>query len=106
MIGYQISFFSNQDHKHHGKPVSEWILEQAQKMGVRGATLLNATEGFGRHGRIHSAHFFDLSDQPQEVVLAVTAEEADKLFEKINEQEIKVFYTKTKIEFGMLGNNN
>ncbi|MBN1377932.1 MAG: DUF190 domain-containing protein [Gammaproteobacteria bacterium] len=104
MIGYQLSFFTNQDHRHHGKPVSEWLIEEARKLGIRGATLLNASEGYGQHRRIHSTHFFDLSDQPQEVVLAVTAEEADKLFEKINAEEIRVFYTKTKIEFGMLGN--
>ena len=103
MIGYQLSFFTNQDHRHHGKPVSEWILKQAQKLGIRGATLLNATEGYGQHRRIHSAHFFDLSEQPQEVVLAVTEEEADKLLAKLNEEAVKVFYTKTKIEFGMLG---
>lgn len=103
MIGYQLSFFTNQDHRHHGKPVSEWILEQSRKLGIRGATLLNASEGYGQHRRIHSTHFFDLSEQPQEVILAVTEEEADKLFAKLNEETVKVFYTKTKIEFGMLG---
>ncbi len=103
MIGYQLSFFTNQDHRHHGKPVSEWILEQSRKLRIRGATLLNASEGYGQHRRIHSTHFFDLSEQPQEVILAVTEEEADKLFAKLNEETVKVFYTKTKIEFGMLG---
>jgi PII-like signaling protein len=106
MIGYQLSFFTNQDHKHHGKPIAEWIVEQACKLGIRGATLLNASEGYGHHRRIHSTHFFDLSDQPQEVILAVTEDEANKLFAEINEQAIKVFYTKTKIEFGMLGDDN
>lgn len=104
MIGYQLSFFTSQDHKHHGKPLAEWILEQAKSLGIRGATLINATEGYGQHGRLHSAHFFDLAEQPQEIVLAVTESEAARLFEKINEEAIKVFYTKTKIEFGVLGN--
>ena len=106
MIGYQLSFFTNQDHKHHGKPVSEWLVEEARKLGISGATLVNATEGFGQHRRIHSTHFFDLSDQPQEVILAVTAEEADNLFKRINDESIKVFYTKTKIEFGVLGGSD
>ncbi len=104
MIGYQLSFFTSQNHKHRGKPVSEWIIEHAHKIGIRGATLLNATEGYGQHRRIHSTHFFDLSEQPQEIVLAVTEEEANKLFAVIRDEAIKVFYTKSKIEFGMLGN--
>ena len=103
MIGYQLSFFTNQDHKHHGKPVAEWIIEHARKIEIRGATLLNASEGFGRHRRIHSTHFFDLSDQPQEVVLAVTEDEANKLFDLIAKEKIKIFYIKTKVEFGTLG---
>lgn len=103
MIGYQLSFFTHHDHRHHGKPVAEWLVEQARKLGIRGATVLNASEGYGQHRRIHSTHFFELSDQPQEVIMAVTAEEMDTLFEKINQEAIKIFYTKTKIEFGTLG---
>lgn len=81
MNGYQITFFTQQDKRHHGKPLADWLVHLAQEMGLRGATLIAGSEGFGHHGRIHSAHFFELADQPVEVLVAVTAEEAERLFE-------------------------
>lgn len=103
MNGYQLSFLTVQGHSHQGKPVAEWLVNVAMEMGLRGATLIAGTEGFGKHRRIHSAHFFELTDQPIEVVMAVTREEADRLFDRLRSEKIHVFYVKTPVEFGMLG---
>lgn len=103
MTGYQVSFFTIQDHRHKRKPVADWLVQLAKEMGLRGATLIPAGEGFGRHRRIHSAHFFELTDQPVEVVMAVTEEESERLFERLREEGIHLFYVKTPVEFGMLG---
>lgn len=100
MQGYQLTFFTQQDHEHHGKPLGHWLVEEAKAMGIGGATLLAASEGFGRHRRLHSAHFIELSDQPLEVVLAVTAAEADQLFARLKAEKIRLFYCKTPVEFG------
>ncbi len=72
-------------------------------MGIGGATLTAASEGFGHHRRIHSVHFIELADQPLEVVMAVTAEEADRLFARLKVENVRVFYSKTPIEFGTTG---
>ncbi len=103
MQGFQITFFTQQDHRHKGKPLADWLVHLAQEMGLRGATLIAGGEGFGQHGRIHSARFFELADQPQEVVMAATAEEADRLFERLNAEGVHLFYVKTPVEFGVLG---
>lgn len=103
MNGYQITFFTQQDKRHQGKPVADWLLHLAQEMGLRGATLIAGSEGFGHHGRIHSAHFFELADQPLEVLMAVTAEESDRLFERLRAEGVHLFYVKTPVEFGVLG---
>lgn len=103
MHGFQLTFFTQQDHRHRGKSLAHWLVEEARAMGIGGATLLTATEGYGHHRRIHSVHFIELTDQPLEVVMAVTAEEADRLFAKLNEEKIKLFYSKTPIEFGTTG---
>lgn len=103
MQGFQLTFFTQQDRKHHGRPLAEWIIEEARRLGIGGATLIPAAEGFGHHGRLHSARFFELADQPLEVTLAVTPEEADRLFGRLVEEQIKVFYIKAPIEFGLLG---
>jgi len=103
MNGYQITFFTIQGHRHKGKPVGDWLVHLAQDMGLAGATLLSAGEGFGHHRRMHSARFIELTEQPQEVVMIVTTEEADRLFERLENEGIRLFYSRTPAEFGMLG---
>ena len=103
MNGYQITFFTQQDHRHKGKPIGDWLIHLTQDMGLRGATLIPGGEGFGHHRRIHSAHFFELADQPQEVVMAVTEDEAQRLFERLRAEGVHLFYVKAPVEFGTLG---
>lgn len=103
MNGYQITFFTHQDKRHKGKPLGDWLVHLAQELGLRGATLLAGGEGFGHHRRLHSAHFFELADQPVEIMIAATVAEADKLFARLQAEDIHLFYVKTPVEFGMLG---
>src|SRR5439155_27375813 len=101
--GYQLTFFTQQGHQHCGKPLAHWLVEEARKMGIGGATLVPASEGFGHHRRIHSARFVELADQPLEVIMAVTTEESDQLFAKLRAEKIKLFYTRMPVEFGTTG---
>ena len=103
MNGYQITFFTRQDHKHHGKPLGEWLVLLARDMGLPGATLIAGGEGYGHHRRIHSAHFFELADQPQEVQMALSEADAQRLFERLRAESVHLFYVKTAVEFGTLG---
>ncbi|MBT0961539.1 DUF190 domain-containing protein [Denitromonas iodatirespirans] len=103
MKGYQIIFFTQQDKRHHHKPMAEWLMLTARDMGLRGATILAGSEGFGQHRRIHSAHFFELADQPQEVVMTATAEEWERLAAHLTAEGVRLPYVKCEIEFGILG---
>ena len=103
MNGYQITFFTQQNRRHHGKPLGDWLVHLAQEMGLRGATLIAGSEGFGHHGRIHSAHFFELTDQPLEVLMAATEAEAERLFARLRAEGVSLFYVKMPVEFGTLG---
>ena len=105
MKGYQLSFFTQQDRKHGHQPLGEWLLEVARRLGIGGATLLTAAEGFGHARKIHSARFFELSDQPIEVTMAVSIEEAERLFARLRDEGVKVFYVKTAIEYGTTGDS-
>ncbi|RPH59488.1 MAG: DUF190 domain-containing protein, partial [Burkholderiales bacterium] len=80
-----------------------WLVREARRLGVRGATLIAATEGFGHAGKLRSAHFFELADQPVEVIIAVSESDAERLFQRLREENIDVFYVKAPIEFGMTG---
>ena len=103
MQGYQLTFFTQQDHRHHGKSLAYWLVDKARAMGIGGATLVAAAEGFGHHRRLHGAHLLSFPDQPLEVVMAVTTEEADRLFAMLKAEKIKVVYSKTPVEFGTIG---
>jgi PII-like signaling protein len=103
MNGFQITFFTQQDRRHHGKLVAHWLMELAKALDIHGATMIGATEGFGHHGRFHSVHFFDMADQPIEIVMAVTVEEAEQVFARLRAEKIRIVYAKTPVEFGILG---
>lgn len=103
MNGYQITFFTQQDRRIHGVPVGEWLIALAKEMGLHGATLQAAAEGFGRSGKVHAAHFVELADQPIEVVAIVTSEEADQLLARVRSAGLRLFYVKAPVEFGTLG---
>jgi len=103
MNGYQITFFTQQDRKHKGKPLGDWLVHLAKEMGLRGATLIAASEGVGHDGRFHSAHFFEQTDQPVAVILAVDEDESNRLFARLRAEGVHLFYVKTPIEFGILG---
>ncbi len=103
MKGYQLTFYTQQGRRNHGKPLAEWLLTAARDLGIRGGTIMAAAEGFGHDRRFHSAHFFDLADQPLEVIFAVSQEECDRLFALLAQQELRLFYVKTPVEFGTVG---
>ena len=103
MNGYQITFFTHQDRRHKGKQMAEWLLGLVNELGLRGASLHSGGESFSRGRRIHSAHFFELSDQPVEVLVAVSSEQSVRLFERLRAENVHLFYVKTPVEFGVLG---
>ncbi|MEL0028914.1 MAG: DUF190 domain-containing protein [Perlucidibaca sp.] len=101
MNGYQITFFTQQDRHHRGMPLADWLVRLAGELDLRGATLIPASEGSGHHHHLHSAHFFDLADQPLTVLMAVTEDEAARLFQHLRAEGVNVFFVKTAVEFGM-----
>jgi PII-like signaling protein len=103
MNGYQINFYTLQNRKYQDQPLAEWLLEKAQIMGIRGATVIHADESFGSDRQIHATRFFEQSEQPVMVIMVVSEQEAKTLFELIKSTNIKLFYTKTPVEFGVVG---
>lgn len=103
MNGYQLTFFTEQNRRHGHQALWEWLVETIKSLGLRGVTVFMAEEGFGRDGRLHSAHFFELADQPVEITMVVTEEEVSRIFQYLQQENIHLFYAKSKVEFGMLG---
>lgn len=104
MNGCQLTFFTQQDRKHHSHSLAHWLLEEARRLGISGATLITGAEGFGHDRTIRSSRFFELTDQPIEVTMAVSNSDADRLLARLKEEGVDIFYVKAPIEFGMTGN--
>ncbi|SDX26600.1 PII-like signaling protein [Collimonas sp. OK242] len=103
MKGFQLEFFTQQDRRHKGKQLSNWLLDVAHSHGIRGATVFTGAIGYGHDRRFHSAHFFELADQPVEVTMVVSEEESDRLFEFLLQEGVHMFYVKLPVEFGKIG---
>lgn len=100
MQGFQLSFFTRSDARYGHHPLGDWLVQEARRLGMGGATLIGANEGYGRDRRIHSVHFIEMSDQPIEVSLAVSAEDCDRSMARLRELKLDLFNVKAPIEFG------
>ncbi|KAA0911119.1 DUF190 domain-containing protein [Pusillimonas sp. ANT_WB101] len=104
MTGYQVTFFTQQDRHHGHHPLHQWLMELLRTMGIRGATMTAAQEGLGIHHKLHSARFFDLADQPIEITVVLTNAECDDLMARLRaEADLHLFYAKSPVEFGVIG---
>ncbi len=103
MQGYQLTFFTEQDRRHDHQSIGEWLLEFARAHGAAGGTLLAGSEGIDHAGHVHSAHFFDLADQPLIVIVTLEQAACEKLMQALAQEEIDLAYVRTPIEFGRIG---
>lgn len=103
MHGSLLRFYVHEDHRHHGKLVWEWLLEQGNALGIRGGSAFKAMAGFGRHHLLHEARFFELAGSiTVEIEFIVTAEEAQALFALLNRENIRLFYANLPVRFGII----
>jgi PII-like signaling protein len=102
MKGTYLKFYVHENRKHHHRLVYEWLLEQAKKIGIHGASAFKAIAGFGRHGVLHEQHFFELAgDLPVEVVFVISEDEADRLLALIRAEKLSLFYVRIPIDYGV-----
>ena len=103
MQGSLFRFYVHEDHRHHGKLVWEWLLEQGNRLGIRGGSAFKAMAGFGRHHMLHEARFFELAGSlTVEVEFIVTPEEAQKLLDLLHAEKVRLFYAYTPARFGVI----
>jgi PII-like signaling protein len=103
MDGSFLRFYVHEGHRVHHSLAWEWLLVQANKMGIRGGSAFRAMAGFGRHHMLHEAHFFELAGTlTVEVEFIVTEEEASKLLELIHKEKVRLFYARIPAHFGVV----
>jgi uncharacterized protein len=103
MQGSFLRFYVHEDQRHRRRLVWEWLLEQANSLGIRGGSAFRAMAGFGRHHVLHESTFFELAGTlTVEVEFIVTEAEAKKLLELVRAEGIRVFYASVPACFGIL----
>jgi PII-like signaling protein len=101
--GHFLRFYVHEHHRHHHQLLWEWLLQQANKLGIRGGSAFKAMAGFGRHHVLHEAHFFELAGSlAVEVEFIVTESESKQLLDLIDREKIRVFYACIPAHFGIL----
>jgi PII-like signaling protein len=103
MKGFQVTFFTEQGRRRGHTPIHEWLKEVGKSLGITGITTAMGVEGIGRDGKLHSAHFIELADQPIEITMAMTEAQCEALFGRLEQEKSNLFYVKTAVEFGVLG---
>jgi len=104
MNGTYLRFYVHENVRHRHQLLHEWLLQHARKMGVHGGSVFRAVEGFGRHGVLHSAHFFELAgEMTMEVEFILTDEMADRLLESLAQEELSLVYARLPAQFGVIG---
>src|SRR6202051_5335223 len=103
MNGSFLRFYVHENHRHHHHLVWEWLLQQANRLGIRGGSAFKAIAGFGRHHVLHEAHFFELAGTlAVEVEFIVTDEEAQRLLALIHKEKIRLFSAHIAADFGVI----
>jgi len=103
MNGFQLKFYMQENRKHHGILLYEWLIEKAKEMKIHGGSVFRAIAGFGRHGIIHEEHFFENSSNISlETTFILTEEECSNFISMLKNENLNIFFVKIPVEFGIL----
>lgn len=83
--GSLLRIFIGESDRHEGKPLYEWLVLEARKSGLAGATVLRGTLGFGPSSKISSFKILRLSeDLPMVIEIVDTREKLEGFLDHIN----------------------
>ena len=103
MQGSFLRFYVHENQRHGRRLLWEWLLEQANALGIRGGSAFRAMAGFGRHHVLHESTFFELAGTLTiEVEFLVTDEEARQLLALVQSTGMRLFYASIPAQFGVI----
>jgi PII-like signaling protein len=103
MQGSLLRFYVHEGARYEGRLVWEWLLTQANGLGIRGGSAFRAMAGFGRHHLLHERQFFELAGTVAvEVEFLVSDDEAKQLLALVHGARLRLFYAHTPASFGVI----
>jgi PII-like signaling protein len=104
MKGTHLRFYTYENRRHGAALLYEWLLEHARRLGVHGGSAFRAIAGFGRHGRLHEQHFFELAgDVPVLVEFILEDAVADTLIADLRRENVELFYSRVTTDYDTTG---
>lgn len=103
MKGDELIFMAPRSRRHGRELVLDAVIRIAREHGVTRHTRRTDTESIGIGGRSHSAHFFELADEPEEVCFILANGKTDELMQAVNAEGLCVFCIRREIEFFQFG---
>ena len=102
--GVRLTFYCHVRARHHDTLVTEWLLQQARRLGVGGGSVFRAMAGYGRHGVLREETFFELADDlPAKVEFVLAEDAAERLLAQVRAAGVNVVYARSAVDFAVLG---
>jgi PII-like signaling protein len=99
-----LRFYVHESHRLHRRLLWEWLLAEANRMGVAGGSAFRAMAGFGAHRVLHEDRFFELQGSlTVEVEFVVTEAEAQRLIDRVSREKTRAVYAVIPARFGVVG---
>jgi PII-like signaling protein len=87
--GQLMRIFIGESDKKGRRPLYEWIIQQARRQKMAGATILRGIQGFGAHSLIHTTKILRLSEGLPIIVEIVDIPEKIEAFLQFIEPDIE-----------------
>lgn len=105
MKGFEVIFVAPKTRQHDARPALDAVEALAHDRGIERSTRRMDARGTGTGGHAHSAHFFELADEPEELMFVLDGGEADGLIRAVEEQSIPVFCLRRSIDYWHFGDD-
>ena len=105
MDGSFLRFYVHENDRLHGQLAWEWLLQQANDLGVRGGSAFRAVAGFGRHRVLHEERFFELAGSVTVEVEFIVDRRRGPAAARARRRGrgSRIFYARTPAHFGVIG---
>lgn len=101
--GLCVQFFVREGARHAGRPIHEWLFEQAKAEGIGGGSVFRASAGYGRHGLVEDT-FFELGGRlPETVEFFAEPDKIERLIARVGQAGLRLVYLTYPVTCGITG---
>lgn len=102
-----LRIYTGEQDKYKGRPLYEYLVEEARKAGLAGATVIRGIAGYGANSRVHSHRILRLSeDLPLVVEIIDTAENIEKFLPLLDQVLVEGLVTLQDVRVVSYRHNN